>query len=167
MIPAVSPLVKSDVNTISMLAGIIWRHHYTGIISAEQIDYMLAQRYQPELIALQLTNSSFWWRKLVLSNTIIGFSCCMHTKKPDELKIDKLYIHYDHHRRGFGAILVADALHIMHQNNLNSFFLTVNKRNHSAIRAYLHYGFEITGESRVDIGGGFVMDDYLMTLSKL
>ncbi|TXI16470.1 MAG: GNAT family N-acetyltransferase [Nitrosomonas sp.] len=128
---------------------------------------MLVQRYQPEFIAQQLKNTSIWWRKLVLADVIIGFSCCMRTKRADELKIDKLYIHCDYHRKGLGALLVADAIQIMRQNDLNSLSLTVNKRNHPAIRAYLHYGFDITDESRVDIGGGFVMDDYLMTLSKL
>ncbi len=167
MIPAVSALVESDAHTIPLLADTIWRHHYAGIISSQQIDYMLAQRYQPELITQQLMDFSIWWRKLVLADVIIGFSCYTRTKRPDELKIDKLYIHCDHHRKGYGAMLIADALKIMRENNLSSLILTVNKRNQSAIRAYQHYGFEIAGDSMVDIGGGFVMDDYLMTLSKL
>jgi|CXWL01.1.fsa_nt_gi hypothetical protein len=40
------------------------------------------------------------------------------------------------------------------------------KHNHTAISAYQHYGFEITGDSTVDIGGSFIMNDYLMTLTK-
>lgn len=167
MIPTVSAVVESDVNTISLLAGSIWRQHYLGIISSQQIDYMLAQRYQPGLIIQQLTNSSICWRKLVLEEVIIGFSCYMRTTKPNELKIDKLYIHCDHHRKGYGAMLIADAKKIMQKNNLSSLILTVNRRNQSAIRAYQHYGFEIAGDSMVDIGEGLVMDDYLMTLSKL
>lgn len=45
--------------------------------------------------------------------------------------------------------------------------LIVNKHSHSAIAAYPQYGFEVTGDSIVDIGGGFVMDDFLMTLTQL
>ena len=41
-------------------------------------------------------------------------------------------------------------------------WLQVNKRNERAIGAYLKAGFEIIGEAVFDIGGGFVMDDYLM-----
>jgi len=51
----------------------------------------------------------------------------------------------------------------MRENNLQSLILTVNKDNRTAISAYQHYGFEITGDSIVDIGNGFVMNDYLMT----
>ncbi|SFE25669.1 hypothetical protein [Nitrosomonas sp. Nm166] len=54
----------------------------------------------------------------------------------------------------------------MQENSLQSLILTVNKRNQTAISAYQHYGFEITGDNIVDIGGGFIMNDYLMTLTK-
>lgn len=128
---------------------------------------MLAQRYQPALIREQVMNAEIWWRKLVLDEVTIGFSCCVRTHEPDELKIDKLYIHCDHHRKGYGAMLVADAIGIMRENNLQTLILTVNKHNQTAILAYQHYGFEIMGDSIVNIGGGFIMNDYLMRLTKL
>lgn len=84
---------------------------------------------------------------------------------PKELKIDKLYIHCNHHRRGYGALLVAEAIKIMRENNLQSLILTVNKHNQTAIDAYHKYGFEITRDSIVDIGEEFIMNDYLMTLA--
>ena len=167
MIPRVLALTTFDALTISTLAETIWRHHYADIIAPEQIDYMLAQRYQPKLIKEQVLSPEIWWRKLVLDEMIIGFSCCMRTHEPGELKIDKLYIHCDHHRKGYGAMLVADAIEIMRENNLQTLILTVNKHNQAAILAYQHYGFEITGDSIVDIGGGFIMNDYLMTMTKL
>ena len=165
MIPRVLPLTMFDALTISTLAKEIWHHHYTGIISPEQIDYMLAQRYCPILIKEQVMNPEIWWRKLILDEIIIGFSCCMRTGMPGELKIDKLYVHYDHHRKGYGAMLVTNAIEIMRKNNLQSLILTVNKHNQTAISAYQQYGFEITGDSIVDIGGGFIMNDYLMTMT--
>ena len=41
-------------------------------------------------------------------------------------------------------------------------WLTVNRMNRSAIKAYERCGFSITGEVVADIGEGFVMDDYRM-----
>jgi len=38
----------------------------------------------------------------------------------------------------------------------------VNKRNVRAIKAYQRNGFEIADSVVTDIGGGFVMDDYVM-----
>ncbi|WP_292918647.1 hypothetical protein [Nitrosomonas sp.] len=55
----------------------------------------------------------------------------------------------------------------MRKNDLQSLILTVNKRNHNAIEACHQYGFEITGDSIVDIGDGFVMNDYWMVLTNL
>lgn len=167
MQPGILPVTPPDAPIIATLAETIWRRHYVDIISAAQIDYMLQQRYRPELIGRQLSNPDIWWRKLTLNGAIIGFSCCMRTRNPGELKIDKLYIHHDHHRKGYGALLVADAIRILRENQLRSLILTVNKNNRSAISAYRHYGFAITGDSIVDIGNGFVMNDYLMTLEKL
>ena len=164
-LPEILPLVSHDVEAISLLADTIWRHHYATIISSAQIDYMLVQRYRPNLIQRQLADSDIWWRKLVLADRIIGFSCYMRDSKPETLKIDKFYIHCDHHRQGYGAIIVADAVKILRELDLHTLILTVNKHNHAAISAYRHYGFEITADSVVDIGGGFVMNDYLMTLT--
>lgn len=160
------PLTVYDALAISSLAREIWLQHYQNISSHEQIDYMLAQRYCPILIKTQVMCQDIWWMKLILGETIIGFSCCVRTEQSDELKIDKLYIHHDHHRKGYGAALVARAIETMHENNCQSLILTVNKQNHTAISAYQKYGFEIIGDSVVDIGNGFFMDDYLMSMTK-
>jgi len=41
--------------------------------------------------------------------------------------------------------------------------LCVNKRNHQALFAYNSWGFTVTGSHCLDIGAGYVMDDYCMT----
>ena len=45
----------------------------------------------------------------------------------------------------------------------NVLTLAVNKRNGHAIAAYKKHGFKIVESALKDIGGGFVMDDYVMT----
>ena len=47
---------------------------------------------------------------------------------------------------------------------LSAVWLTVNKHNDIAIRAYRGLGFELIGEGVTDIGNGFVMDDYYFEL---
>ena len=44
----------------------------------------------------------------------------------------------------------------------NTFYLTVNKNNTKAISVYKSFGFDITDTVVTDIGGGYVMDDYIM-----
>lgn len=163
--PNVLPLTRDDADAISTLAATVWHAHYANIISSAQIEYMLHQRYGPALIRTQILSNNTWWKKLVLHNEIIGFSCCKLTDRPNELKLDKLYLHPHHQRKGYGAILVDNIKHFMHQHSLTILILTVNKNNISAIAAYRQYGFIISDEVVKDIGNGFVMDDYLMTMT--
>ncbi len=157
------PFTNSDILPVSKLARIIWLRQYSGLLSDDQIHYMLAQRYCPALIHAQLGQENIWWQKLVLDEKIIGFTCCMRTDY-DALKVDKLYIHHDHHRKGFGRMCVDNAVKLMQRINCHRLILTVNKQNHAAIHAYRRYGFEICGDSVIDIGGGFFMNDYLMAM---
>lgn len=48
-------------------------------------------------------------------------------------------------------------------SRLARIYLTVNKHNKRAIAAYERFGFARTEEAASDIGGGFVMDDYIYT----
>ena len=162
--PEILPLSNSDTAIISSLARKIWLQQYQGILSNDQIHYMLAQRYCPLLIHAQLFDEKIWWKKMVLDNSIIGFSNCVRTSVPTELKIDKLYIRHDHNRKGYGKMLVDDVANIMRGIGCRKLILTVNKQNHTAIHAYQRYGFEIVGDSVVDIGSGFFMNDYLMAM---
>jgi hypothetical protein len=50
------------------------------------------------------------------------------------------------------------------RRGLDSLWLTVNKGN-PAVQAYQRLGFRITADLVVDIGGGFVMDDFRMEKS--
>jgi hypothetical protein len=43
--PQILPATEADLPAIATLAGVIWRAHYPGIISSEQIEYMLAKMY--------------------------------------------------------------------------------------------------------------------------
>lgn len=165
-IPEISPVTSSDTGIISSLAREIWLQHYKSMLSIEQINYMLAQRYCPMLIHAQLTDKKVWWKKLVLGDAVIGFSCCLRIDEPDVLKIDKLYIHPGHHCKGYGKMLIDDAIKTMHEIACSKLILTVNKQNHSAINAYQRLGFKIIGDSIVDIGDGFFMNDYLMSMTQ-
>ena len=40
--------------------------------------------------------------------------------------------------------------------------LTVNKENTHAFEVYRHYGFQVADKVETDIGGGYVMDDFIM-----
>ena len=157
---SIRPLTAADIEALRTLARNIWTATYTSLISQQQIDYMLADRYAAARLQGQINNPQHAWRLACWTNEIVGFA---HARiEADSCKLDKLYIHPDYQRRGMGRALLNDIKAFAHDHATTRLSLQVNRGNTAAIAAYEQYGF-ITCEARVfDIGGGFVMDDYVM-----
>jgi len=158
--PRIAPVAPADIGGLCALAAEIWRQHYPGIISDAQIEYMLAQRYQPDVIAAELTQPDVWWDKLTTGGDMRAFASCVRTGP--ELKIDKLYVHPHHQRRGYGGLLITHACRRARELGCTAVMLAVNRHNTQAIAAYRRHGFSVREAVVKDIGGGFVMDDYIM-----
>ena len=146
---------------ISALADIIWRAHYPGIISQEQIDYMLARMYDLEVMRREL-ELGIAYDRLLVDGTLRGFSSYGPASKADELKLHKLYVHPDYQRLGLGGSLLKRAEQVARKRGFSTIILAVNKKNTRAVAAYRKHGYTIRESVVADIGGGFVMDDYVM-----
>jgi len=151
-----------DVERLAGLAREIWYAHYSAIISAAQIEYMLGQRYNSDVVLAELRSDGMWWDKLIVAGGMAGFASYFLTGVPGEMKLDKLYVHPRLQRRGYGGMMIARAGEVARSSGCSRLVVAVNKNNHSAIAAYLKHGFRIADAVMKDIGGGFVMDDYLM-----
>lgn len=152
---------EADLPEVATLAGVIWRAVYPGIITREQIEYMLARMYAVGEMTRQIGQGTEFLRLLV-DGRLVGFAAHSPTDNPAERKLDKLYIHPDHQRYGHGSRLLNHVVDAARALGCASLMLTVNKRNTKAIAAYEKNGFVIRQSVVADIGGGFVMDDYVM-----
>ena len=162
MTVAIAPLADAEIDALCSLARVIWRHHYPPIIGMAQTEYMLAQRYDPAVIRQELARADAWWDTLKDEGSLVAFSSCFVLEPDRALKIDKLYVHPSRQRRGHGGALLEHALQRAARLKLSRLELAVNKRNTAAIDAYRKHGFRIRDAVVKDIGGGFVMDDYIM-----
>jgi ribosomal protein S18 acetylase RimI-like enzyme len=158
---AIEALRASDVEALCDLAREIWRAHYPAIIGEAQTEYMLARRYAPALVRAELERDEISWMLAREGDAMIAFASCV-LEQPGELKLDKLYVHPSRQRSGLGALLLAHVCERARALGLDTVTLAVNKHNCSAIAAYRKYGFNIRAAVVKDIGGGFVMDDYVM-----
>ncbi len=158
----IRPLSSDEVEAVARLAWLIWHAHYPGIITPAQIEYMLAQRYAADVLRAELGRDDVWWDLLLEHGEPRGYSSCVLTQSPGELKLDKLYVHPDRQRRGFGAMMIERALARARSLGCTRLTLAVNKRNASAIAAYEKCGFQIEQAVVKAIGAGFVMDDFIM-----
>lgn len=158
------PLAPHEVETLSSLARAVWHAHYPPIIGNAQTEYMLAQRYDPAVIREELASGRIWWDTLLADGEMIAFASSFPADTPDAVKLDKLYVTPDRQRQGHGRALIAHVADRARALGYRRVVLAVNKRNSSAIAAYRKHGFEIVDAVVKEIGGGFVMDDYVMSL---
>jgi len=156
----IRPIAPDDVFAIASLARTTWLDAYAEIISPEQIDYMLAQRYGHARLRADIEDPQKWLHQAHVGGILAGFAACEIYK--GEFKIDKLYIHPAMQRKGVGAALIEHAAAIAREQGFAAMILAVNKQNEQAIHAYTQYGFRVRDKTVTDIGGGFVMDDYVM-----
>ncbi|HOG03991.1 MAG TPA: GNAT family N-acetyltransferase, partial [Accumulibacter sp.] len=153
----ITPVTPADVAPVTALARLVWQQTYPGIISGEQIDFMLEQRYNPQRLREELTMPSLWWDQARVEGQLAGFSSCLLTAAGREMKLDKLYVDPARQRLGIGARLIAQVARRAVQARCAALILAVNKRNERAIAAYRKHGFVVRESVCVDIGNGFVM----------
>jgi diamine N-acetyltransferase len=154
---------EADLADIASLAGAIWRAYYPGIISLEQIEYMLAKMYSPETLREEICRRGVRYERLLIGGSFAGFAAYGVTEQLSVFKLHKIYVHPEWHGRGFGSLLLRHCEDEVAKTGGESLVLTVNKKNSKAMAAYLRNGFALTEAVVVDIGGGFVMDDYVMS----
>jgi ribosomal protein S18 acetylase RimI-like enzyme len=161
----ITPVGVADVDSVIELARQVWQQTYPEIISQEQIDYMLAQRYSRERLLAELGMPDIWWDQAMVDGHLTGFSSCMTVAGGSEMKLDKLYVDPQRQRSGTGGRLIKEVERHAHGAGCRALILAVNKRNERAIAAYRRHGFVVRDSVCVDIGHGFLMDDFIMSKS--
>lgn len=141
------------------LASIIWIEHYTPIIGIKQVHYMLDKFQSKKAIQKQITDS-YEYYFVQFDKLNIGY--LSFKKEGVNLFLSKLYLLESHRSKGLGKSAMsfieakAKTLHCKH------IYLTVNKYNTHTINIYKRLGFSILEGIVIDIGDGFIMDDYKM-----
>jgi diamine N-acetyltransferase len=154
--------IEADLPAISKLAGGIWRACYPGIITNEQIDYMLGRMYLPDVLRDEIRSKGIRYDRLLGDDRLVGFASYGPTVEPGVMKLHKLYLLPELHGRGLGSRLLQQVEREVRAAGGRRMILSVNKRNARAIAAYQRNGFVIADSVVTDIGNGFVMDDYIM-----
>lgn len=171
MLPAavtLTPVAEPDFAVVRELAGTIWRQHYAAIISAGQIDYMLAGRFSDDALRDHVQAADRWLELLRVSGTPVGY--CGYElagmngdgSASAAMKLGQLYLLESHRGMGLGRHLLRHVEARARELGRRLLWLQVNKKNAAAIEFYRSTEFEVIREAVFEIGGGFVMDDYVM-----
>ncbi len=150
---------QNDIMTINKLANKIWRKHYTDIIGAETVEYMLELMYSPEAIKRDML-SSIEYFLIKFNNDEIGYLGIK--QEYEKLFLSRIYIKEEFRGKKFGRQAIEFISTIANNRTLSEIYLTVAKNNLNSIKFYKNCGFKITNDICKDIGKGFKMDDYVM-----
>lgn len=147
-----------DIPLIQEIAEEAWRPTYGHILTEEQTLYMIPMMYAIEVLQKQIEIFSV----LELEGKVIGYCAFEKTSETDG-KLHKLYLRPSVKQKGAGSFIIEQIIHQARLMGLSFIYLNVNKHN-TAVEFYLKKGFIKNREMILDIGNGYVMDDYVMRL---
>lgn len=160
-------LVKANIShiaTIEKLARVIWPVAYAEILSQEQLDYMLDMFYSEEALTAQLEKGHVFYLVQNTSGDSLGFVSYELNCEPHKTKIHKIYVLPETQGLGLGKLLFEKVREEALKANQKVIFLNVNKYN-KALHFYIKLGFTTTKEEVIDIGRGYVMDDFVLEVA--
>lgn len=169
----VVPLSESLLVPVTALARVVWHAAFDPILPAGQVHHMLSQRMDPDVLRRYIDADDRWFDVLVLGTVgdtatrPIGYASCALTspassKTAHVLRLEQLYTDPSMWGRGAADALLDAVLRHADSGSADCVELTVNRRNQRAQSFYARQGFRIIDEKLMDIGGGYVMDDFVM-----
>jgi ribosomal protein S18 acetylase RimI-like enzyme len=150
----------AQVAEVARMAREIWDEYYVPLIGRAQVDYMVA-RFQTEEAMQAQIDSGYEYFQIHQGDVPIGYSAIRHDAADARIFISKLYVLAAHRKSGAGRQCLALIERLARERGAKQLWLTVNKGN-ASVKAYERLGFTIAEAIVMDIGGGFVMDDYRM-----
>jgi GNAT superfamily N-acetyltransferase len=148
-----------DIDRIAKLAHKIWNEHYPPIIGQIQVDYMLLKFYSNHSLLEQMENGQIFYL-LNESGRDIGFAAVSWLNNKIWF-LNKLYVDSNYQKQSFGQKMLA---FLLEKHKMDGLKLQVNRMNYKAINFYFKNGFVIESLLDLNIGEGFQMNDFVMTL---
>jgi ribosomal protein S18 acetylase RimI-like enzyme len=154
---------QAQIDKIASLAYNIWNEHYPSIIGREQVDYMITTFQSATEIRRQI-EEGYAYYLIEHQGQTAGYLALAPDPLNRRLQLSKLYIDAGMRGQGIGKDALMQIKEMAGEQGYETLWLTVNKHNADAIKAYESMGFITTGSLVTDIGNGFVMDDYKMEI---
>ena len=155
----------SNFTSIRAIAQEVWPIAYGAILSEAQLVYMMEMMYSIPSLQKQANEKANHFILAVEDDTPVGFAGYeLDYNQTKKTKIHKIYILSNQQGKGIGRLLINYITQEARQNNQEALLLNVNKNN-VARHFYEKLGFLISYEEVIDIGQGYVMDDYVKEIS--
>jgi ribosomal protein S18 acetylase RimI-like enzyme len=151
------------LEALERLAREIWTEHYTPIVGAGQVEYMLREFQTAAAISEKIREGDLYFLVRTAGREI-GYLAVRPDPARGEMYLSKIYLRAEERGKGYGWQMVDFVETLARERALPRVRLNVHKRN-PTIGVYQRMGFRIVGPVTQDIGGGFMLDDYQMEKS--
>ena len=142
----------------------IWPVAYGEILSKAQLDYMIDKFYNETALRELMQKGHVFYLAQDDNEKYVGFLSYEINSEPNKTKIHKIYVLPETQGTGLGRQFFELVKEKAIENQQNAIFLNVNKFN-NAIHFYIKLGFTKVKDEVIDIGNGYVMDDYVMEVA--
>jgi ribosomal protein S18 acetylase RimI-like enzyme len=158
---------QKDIPIIRQMAHQIWPSAYGDILSNEQLDYMLELIYSEKALAQQMIELKHQFIVAVEDKTAIGYaSYAAHDNNSSIYHLHKIYVLPQEQGKNLGKDLLNFVIQKIQKEGARELQLNVNRYN-KAVHFYQKQGFTIISKEDIDIGNGYFMNDYVMSLQDL
>jgi ribosomal protein S18 acetylase RimI-like enzyme len=158
----ISAATINDIKLIQEIAHTTWPITYGEILSKEQLDYMLDLIYSDEALTNQYNKKEQLFYLISEDEVTLGFIGIEHNYKGESVtRIHKIYLLPETQGKGIGKNVIDEIEKFALKNNSRTLSLNVNRFN-AALGFYKKIGFEVVDEVNIEIGNGYLMEDYVM-----
>ena len=151
----------AQIARVRAVADAAWPLTYGDILPPGQIDYMLDWMYSPGTIREQTAAGTPFLIVRADGRDAGLLSLDLRPAADGSAELHKVYLRPEYWGRGIGSLVLAAAVEKARAAGASSLWLRVNKSNQRAQKAYRAAGFRRARAVTTDIGGGFVMDDFV------
>ena len=153
-----------DIPVVIELTKKIWPVAYGEILSKAQLDYMIDKFYNETALIELMQKGHVFYLAQDNNDNYVGFVSYEINSEPSKTKIHKIYVLPETQGTGLGKQFFELVKQKAKENHQKAIFLNVNKYN-KAIHFYDKLGFAKVKDEVIDIGEGYVMDDYVMEIA--
>ncbi|MFD2144482.1 GNAT family N-acetyltransferase [Mucilaginibacter antarcticus] len=150
----------ADAETIHMLAHEIWPPTYSPIISREQLNFMLADRYAVDVIAKQIEESVQTYLLLIEEDKPVAFAAFSPDDDPEVYRLHKLYLLPVTQGKGYGKAMLQAVVDRVIDAGKDKLDLNVHRQN-PAKSFYDKMGFKVLYEADIPYGP-YLLNDFIM-----
>src|SRR6188474_2361298 len=117
-----------DIPLVRQLCFKVWPQTYTGIITDEQIEYMLKMMYSEESLMNQMTEQHCQFIFVYDDEHPVGFASFSEIE-PTIFKLHKIYVLPDQQGKGTGKFVIDHIINAIKKKGARALQLQVNIRN--------------------------------------